>query len=80
MVALSAGAAADGGDADLLFWPAGQALYQSVLRQDAFGIDLQFVGLENFRDLFSDAQYLNSFRVTGVFAVGVTAGRGCRSR
>ncbi|MGO4158438.1 sn-glycerol-3-phosphate ABC transporter permease UgpA [Cupriavidus sp. YAF13] len=54
------------------FWPAGQALYQSVLRQDAFGIDLQFVGLENFRDLFSDAQYLNSFRVTGVFAVGVT--------
>ncbi|MFJ1258640.1 sn-glycerol-3-phosphate ABC transporter permease UgpA [Cupriavidus sp. CuC1] len=54
------------------FWPAGQALYQSVLRQDAFGIDLQFVGLENFHDLFNDAQYLNAFRVTAVFAVGVT--------
>ena len=27
------------------FWPAGQALYQSLLRQDAFGINLEFVGL-----------------------------------
>jgi sn-glycerol 3-phosphate transport system permease protein len=31
------------------FWPAAQALYQSVLQQDAFGIDTEFVGLENFR-------------------------------
>ena len=36
------------------FWPAGQALYQSLLRQDAFGINLEFVGLENFHDLFAD--------------------------
>jgi sn-glycerol 3-phosphate transport system permease protein len=54
------------------FWPAGQAIYQSVLRQDAFGIDLQFVGLENFIDLFHDAEYRNAFRVTAVFSVGVT--------
>lgn len=52
-------------------WPAGQALYQSLLRQDAFGINLEFVGLENFRDLFSDPTYLGSFQTTAVFAIGV---------
>jgi sn-glycerol 3-phosphate transport system permease protein len=54
------------------FLPAGQALYQSVLQQDAFGIDLQFVGLDNFRALVSDGEYLHSLQVTAVFAVGVT--------
>ncbi|KHK58563.1 glycerol-3-phosphate transporter permease [Ralstonia sp. A12] len=53
------------------FWPAGQALYQSLLRQDAFGINLEFVGLENFRDLFADPTYLGSFKTTAVFAIGV---------
>ncbi|CAJ0689212.1 sn-glycerol-3-phosphate ABC transporter permease UgpA [Ralstonia sp. 22086] len=53
------------------FWPAGQALYQSLLRQDAFGINLEFVGLENFRDLFNDPTYLGSFQTTAVFAIGV---------
>jgi sn-glycerol 3-phosphate transport system permease protein len=36
------------------FWPAGQALFQSVLREDAFGTSSEFVGLENFRALFND--------------------------
>lgn len=54
------------------FLPAGQALYQSMLQQDAFGINLEFVGLDNFRALFNDSEYLNAFRVTAVFAVGVT--------
>ncbi len=27
------------------FWPAGQALYQSVLQEDAFGASREFVGL-----------------------------------
>ncbi|WP_011298213.1 sn-glycerol-3-phosphate ABC transporter permease UgpA [Cupriavidus necator] len=54
------------------FLPAGQALYQSVLQQDAFGIDLQFVGLDNFRVLANDGEYLHSLQVTAVFAVGVT--------
>ncbi|CAH0440755.1 sn-glycerol-3-phosphate ABC transporter permease UgpA [Ralstonia pseudosolanacearum] len=53
------------------FWPAGQALYQSLLRQDAFGMNLDFVGLENFADLFADPTYLGSFRTTAVFAIGV---------
>ena len=57
------------------FWPAGQALYQSVFVQDAFGGNLQFVGLDNFRDLFNDEHYLASFKVTAVFSV-LVAGLG----
>ncbi len=50
------------------FWPAAQALWQSVLSQDAFGTSTQFVGLENFQRLFSDETYLASFRTTAVFS------------
>jgi sn-glycerol 3-phosphate transport system permease protein len=51
------------------FWPAGQALYQSVLLQDAFGTSVTFVGLENFKALFADDNYLASFRTTAVFSL-----------
>jgi sn-glycerol 3-phosphate transport system permease protein len=51
------------------FLPAVQALYQSVLMQDAFGGSTQFVGLENFERLFSDPTYVASFRTTAVFSV-----------
>ena len=51
------------------FWPAGQALLQSVLREDAFGTSSEFVGLENFRNLFADETYLASFKTTAVFSV-----------
>jgi len=51
------------------FWPAAQALYQSVLQQDAFGLDTQFVGLENFQRLWADETYVESFQVTAVFSV-----------
>ena len=57
------------------FWPAGQALYQSVLMQDAFGANTDFVGLENFRTLFNDPGYLASFRTTAQFSV-LVAGLG----
>ncbi|WP_416885044.1 sn-glycerol-3-phosphate ABC transporter permease UgpA [Marinospirillum sp.] len=53
-------------------WPASQALYQSVLRQDAFGIHTSFVGLKNFMDLLTDPLYLNSMKVTLVFALSTT--------
>ena len=53
-------------------WPAAQALYQSVLRQDAFGFRTTFVGLANFRRLFADPLYLNALQATGVFAISVT--------
>ena len=51
------------------FWPAAQALYQSVLQQDAFGMSTDFVGLENFRRLFADESYLASFKTTAIFSV-----------
>ncbi len=57
------------------FLPAGQALYQSLLLQDAFGANTEFVGLENFRTLFNDPGYLESFRVTAIFSV-LVAGLG----
>jgi sn-glycerol 3-phosphate transport system permease protein len=51
------------------FWPAGQALLQSVQMQDAFGTSTEFVGLENFQRLFADELYLESFRTTAVFSL-----------
>ncbi|MDH5209285.1 MAG: sn-glycerol-3-phosphate ABC transporter permease UgpA [Burkholderiaceae bacterium] len=51
------------------FWPAGQALLQSLQIQDAFGTSTEFVGLENFRRLFGDELYIESFQTTAVFAL-----------
>jgi len=52
-------------------WPAAQALYQSVLIEDAFGLSTQFVWADNFFYLFNDASYLGSLRVTAVFSLSV---------
>jgi sn-glycerol 3-phosphate transport system permease protein len=54
-------------------WPASQALYQSVLRQDAFGLSTRFVGLKNFIDMFTDPAYLHSIKVTVIFSFSVAA-------
>ena len=54
-------------------WPASQALYQSVLREDAFGLSSTFVGFANFRYIFTDAAYLNSIIVTAIFSFSVAA-------
>ena len=51
------------------FWPAAQALLQSVQIQDAFGATREFVGLENFRRLFADETYIDSFKTTAIFSV-----------
>jgi sn-glycerol 3-phosphate transport system permease protein len=53
------------------FWPAVQALYQSVLLQDAFGSSVQFVWFENFIALWNDPTYLESFKTTALFSVSV---------
>ena len=50
------------------FWPAGQALYQSLLLEDAFGSSSEFVGMENFNRLFGDSSYIESFQVTALFS------------
>ncbi|RFZ86138.1 sn-glycerol-3-phosphate ABC transporter permease UgpA [Shinella sp. WSJ-2] len=51
------------------FWPASQAIYQSMLREDPFGLKSTFVGFANFSDILSDPNYLHSFQVTIVFSV-----------
>ena len=53
------------------FLPAAQAVYQSLMVQDAFGISTQFVWFDNFTDLFRNDEYLASFRVTAVFSISV---------
>ena len=51
------------------FWPAAQALLQSLQQQDAFGTSVQWIGLENFRNLWNDESYLESFKTTAVFSL-----------
>jgi sn-glycerol 3-phosphate transport system permease protein len=50
------------------FWPAGQALLQSLQQSDAFGTSVEWVGLENFVNLWNDATYLASFKTTAIFS------------
>ncbi|MBI4280145.1 MAG: sn-glycerol-3-phosphate ABC transporter permease UgpA [Armatimonadetes bacterium] len=61
------------------FWPAGQAIYQSVIRQDPFGLLTRLVWLENFRNVLGGPFYLQSLRTTLLFSgavilVAMTAG------
>ena len=51
------------------FWPAGQALVQSFQIQDTFGFSNEWVGFENFKNLWSDPGYLASFKTTAVFSL-----------
>jgi len=53
-------------------WPAGQALYQSMLVEDAFGLSRKFVWFDNFKELFADPAYLGSFKRTLVFSASTT--------
>ena len=57
------------------FWPAAQAVYYSFLVQDPFGQSSTFVWFQNFRELFHDSTYLESFKVTALFSV-LVAGTG----
>ena len=52
-------------------WPASQALYQSFLLEDAFGLSSKFVWLKNFSELSADPLYLESFEITVVFSLSV---------
>jgi sn-glycerol 3-phosphate transport system permease protein len=53
------------------FWPAAQALLQSVEREYAFGLTTHFVGWANFAAIFSDPSYLASVEVSFVFGFAV---------
>ena len=50
------------------FWPAGQALVQSLQQSDPFGTSVEWVGLDNFRNLWADETYLASFYTTAIFS------------
>ena len=54
------------------FYPAGQAIWQSLFIPDPFGLSMQWVGLGNFEFLLSDRYYRASFVTTAVFSVLVT--------
>jgi sn-glycerol 3-phosphate transport system permease protein len=51
------------------FLPAAQAVWFAFLVQDPFGLKTEFVWLQNFRDLFSDSHYLDSFKIMALFSV-----------
>jgi sn-glycerol 3-phosphate transport system permease protein len=51
------------------FWPAAQAVLQSFQVQDAFGMSTEWVGLQNFAQLFADESYLASFKTTAQFSI-----------
>ena len=53
------------------YWPASQAVWQSFLLEDAFGISTQFVWFENYQALFADPGYLKAFINTAVFSTFV---------
>ena len=53
-------------------WPASQALWQSLLRQDPFGLRTTFVWFRNFERLFADPTYVDSMKTTALFAIGTT--------
>ncbi|RYE74408.1 MAG: glycerol-3-phosphate transporter permease, partial [Hyphomicrobiales bacterium] len=53
------------------YWPASQAVWQSFLLQDAFGISTEFVWFENYRELFADPGYYKALVNTGIFSTFV---------
>jgi sn-glycerol 3-phosphate transport system permease protein len=55
------------------FWPSGQAMWQSMLVEDAFGGSTKFVWFENFVQLFHDSNYFASARLTLVFSALVAS-------
>jgi sn-glycerol 3-phosphate transport system permease protein len=52
-------------------WPASQALIQSVLQEDPFGISSEFIWFDNFKDIFTDKHYLHSLYISGWFSLSV---------
>ncbi len=54
------------------YWPAVQALWQSFLLQDAFGLRTDFVWFENYVTLLSDGAYYRAMGTTALFACAVT--------
>jgi sn-glycerol 3-phosphate transport system permease protein len=55
------------------FWPSAQAIWQSLITEDAFGGNTKFVWFQNFTSLLSDPNYYASVRLTVMFSALVAA-------
>src|SRR5690349_10265577 len=53
------------------YWPAAQAVLQSFLLQDAFGLSTSFVWFDNYLDLFSDPSYFEAIVRTFFFSFAI---------
>jgi sn-glycerol 3-phosphate transport system permease protein len=53
-------------------WPAAKAMQEAVTATDPFGTSTIFVGLDNFKALFTDSQYLAAIWRTVVFCLCVS--------
>jgi sn-glycerol 3-phosphate transport system permease protein len=51
------------------YWPASQAVWQSFLLQDAFGLNTSFIWFENYEELFADRGYYRTMVTTGLFSL-----------
>ena len=50
------------------YWPAAQAVWQSFLLQDAFGLSTTFVAFENYAELLSQPEYFATILRTFIFS------------
>lgn len=55
------------------YWPTGEALYWAVTLEPPFGGTNEWVGFQNFRNVFEDPKYWGSVRVSLAFAFFATA-------
>jgi sn-glycerol 3-phosphate transport system permease protein len=53
------------------YWPASQAVWQSFLLQDAFGLSTSFIWFENYRDLLGQPEYYRTIATTLFFSGAV---------
>jgi sn-glycerol 3-phosphate transport system permease protein len=53
------------------YWPAAQAVYQSFLLQDAFGLSTTFVAFENYVALFHEPGYFDAIARTFAFSAAI---------
>jgi sn-glycerol 3-phosphate transport system permease protein len=53
------------------YWPAAQAVWQSFLLQDAFGLSTTFVAFENYIELFQQPEYFNAIVRTFAFSAAI---------
>jgi sn-glycerol 3-phosphate transport system permease protein len=50
------------------YWPASQAIWQSFLVQDAFGLSTEFVWFENYQAVFRQPEYYRAMATTALFS------------